>query len=536
MPRLGAKRRHRVTQACDACRKRKVRCDGSRPTCGNCIRQQTVCVFPRTNSMTQRLSNVEDRMKWLMEAVLDAEVEVKDEGLGGSPNFRAEAATQHLTLYYELIKLISSIERGAPAFLRLSPNILYEWPLRYARAAEMYMGQVEQLTRAGARLSLDYELRACDIWYGISSWVPKSNIIAPLIGTEKLLDPSLPCEARDIFIAGLTIFSINMGMETDSKLFSLALSQAHSASEHCRHIPPQPVHFLALVFMVLACSMCGFTTQIKQLTEQAKDIGMRLGVHRSEEMAKLEPEMAERLSLAWWTLYTYDTSVAILIGQAPWSLDGVTTAEPKFLLGHLGVLSYFTALLKLYEPVHALFKASYEDVERDRTDEVRRLDARLEHWSSSLPKDLCEVATEKHPRHFPLLRMHLMYCILKCILWSKLALIDQNPTASRTCEQVARRVIVLCYENPNFAKKHGLIPFHADFAYSIIFLNGVLFPHRRWVCMDIKLMERTMDSILNYAFPLVALELKKAWNLRIMILRHVLVETSPDAASPPNLA
>ncbi|KAK9768233.1 hypothetical protein K7432_001308 [Basidiobolus ranarum] len=38
-------KRKRLTQACDICRKKKVKCDGNRPSCSNCIRLNVTCTY-----------------------------------------------------------------------------------------------------------------------------------------------------------------------------------------------------------------------------------------------------------------------------------------------------------------------------------------------------------------------------------------------------------------------------------------------------------------------------------------------------------
>ncbi|KAI9254837.1 hypothetical protein BY458DRAFT_413124, partial [Sporodiniella umbellata] len=37
--------RKRLTQACELCRRKKIRCDGVKPECHNCQRFKTVCVY-----------------------------------------------------------------------------------------------------------------------------------------------------------------------------------------------------------------------------------------------------------------------------------------------------------------------------------------------------------------------------------------------------------------------------------------------------------------------------------------------------------
>ncbi|KAI9329595.1 hypothetical protein BD770DRAFT_334004, partial [Pilaira anomala] len=38
-------KRKRLTQACELCRRKKIRCDGSKPTCGNCTRLNNECTY-----------------------------------------------------------------------------------------------------------------------------------------------------------------------------------------------------------------------------------------------------------------------------------------------------------------------------------------------------------------------------------------------------------------------------------------------------------------------------------------------------------
>ncbi|RKP27258.1 hypothetical protein SYNPS1DRAFT_6844, partial [Syncephalis pseudoplumigaleata] len=41
----GGNKRQRVSRACDACRRKKVRCDGVRPVCGNCSAFHFECTY-----------------------------------------------------------------------------------------------------------------------------------------------------------------------------------------------------------------------------------------------------------------------------------------------------------------------------------------------------------------------------------------------------------------------------------------------------------------------------------------------------------
>ncbi|KAJ3091795.1 hypothetical protein HK102_013386 [Quaeritorhiza haematococci] len=85
---LAGKKRKRVTQACDACNKKKVKCDGEKPACSNCVRASIPCSYFRgakkRGPRPGYIESLENRLKE-MEAVLEIEAAVKggnlDQGL-----------------------------------------------------------------------------------------------------------------------------------------------------------------------------------------------------------------------------------------------------------------------------------------------------------------------------------------------------------------------------------------------------------------------------------------------------------------------
>ncbi|CEP14954.1 hypothetical protein [Parasitella parasitica] len=42
-------KRKRLTQACELCRRKKIKCDGGKPTCGNCVRLNNTCTYSSSN-------------------------------------------------------------------------------------------------------------------------------------------------------------------------------------------------------------------------------------------------------------------------------------------------------------------------------------------------------------------------------------------------------------------------------------------------------------------------------------------------------
>jgi hypothetical protein len=72
MPVSSAKATKKSAFSCDQCRKRKVKCDGHKPTCVRCTRRSEICEYKLspTLSYTQKLEN---RVKALEHALLIAQ-------------------------------------------------------------------------------------------------------------------------------------------------------------------------------------------------------------------------------------------------------------------------------------------------------------------------------------------------------------------------------------------------------------------------------------------------------------------------------
>ncbi|PKC11181.1 hypothetical protein RhiirA5_354612 [Rhizophagus irregularis] len=87
-------KRKRLTQACDACRKKKVKCSGEKPTCNNCARLGVNCTYlpstrkrgPRVGlveSLEKRLQQMEKLLQPLKEQGLVDDSEIDDKPIGG---------------------------------------------------------------------------------------------------------------------------------------------------------------------------------------------------------------------------------------------------------------------------------------------------------------------------------------------------------------------------------------------------------------------------------------------------------------------
>ncbi|KAJ1554383.1 hypothetical protein HK405_005227, partial [Cladochytrium tenue] len=66
-------KRKRTTQACDGCNKKKIKCDGEKPSCGNCVRAGLLCSYARSarkrGPRSNYIESLENRLKE-MEALL----------------------------------------------------------------------------------------------------------------------------------------------------------------------------------------------------------------------------------------------------------------------------------------------------------------------------------------------------------------------------------------------------------------------------------------------------------------------------------
>lgn len=66
--------RRRVERACQACRDRKIRCDGERPTCSHCLNTKVNCVYPsnrreKDKDALQQLKSQNEQYKSLLEKI-----------------------------------------------------------------------------------------------------------------------------------------------------------------------------------------------------------------------------------------------------------------------------------------------------------------------------------------------------------------------------------------------------------------------------------------------------------------------------------
>ncbi|KAH7180240.1 hypothetical protein DER46DRAFT_687 [Fusarium sp. MPI-SDFR-AT-0072] len=95
-PVIGKRKRVQVLVACEACRRRKIKCDNRRPTCSQCIRSVSECRFPISKDKT-----LHDALAHQLQVISEGESPVKtilDLLRGGSKD--------------ESIKLLNSIREA----------------------------------------------------------------------------------------------------------------------------------------------------------------------------------------------------------------------------------------------------------------------------------------------------------------------------------------------------------------------------------------------------------------------------------------
>ncbi|KAI0222879.1 hypothetical protein L0F63_006315 [Massospora cicadina] len=161
--RLKTEKRKRLTQACDPCHQKKIRCDGQKPTCGSCARANNACIYPSTvlkrgprQGFTERLECRLEAMERKMVAVLDllnanftspqkldpqpkraaptsnpssvspypldASTPKPSSGLGPFPFLTQELSLNLLKLYFELVHPALPILHPATFFQRYNNN------------------------------------------------------------------------------------------------------------------------------------------------------------------------------------------------------------------------------------------------------------------------------------------------------------------------------------------------------------------------------------------------------------------------------
>lgn len=514
----------RVGQACDACRKRKIRCDGVRPVCSSCGRRGVRCIFQESRNVVAKASIINDRLRWIMRASSQIMETSQDYMLDLEIPADWKSSRSESTLFYKFGDILCGTD---PVFKPPGqPNVLNSLMFQCATASKRYLDLIRHLMQVNVRLTESQEqlvrLRWRDLYdHAPESLGPISRIYLVLLGRDDLDDMSINREARYMCTSSIMLSLVNLGVEKNFRSFSLSFSQAQLTLESCDKIQPEPSHFLAGIFVLMATNICGFPSQLRVIAEVCRKMAFKLGLHCPEVFEGMQPDLAERLKTACWVLFYYYTDLACLTRNEPWRLSAIETPLPVNEAVEASIVRRFANLIKLYEPIYSLNIESDSDVSHNIAEAVEEVNRQLDAWSLNLP-ELGGTDLDVKPELFLRLRLHLTFCTFKCLLWSKLAFVYRNPHAARICEECARRNIVVCYEHANILTKHGLMPFHADFAYGIMLLNGIFFPHRRWIYLDIQLMKHTTLAISEFAFPLLAAELNRRWNLRMEILEKAL--------------
>jgi len=130
------KKRRKIQVACDACRNRKARCDGIKPTCGSCSRRREQCIYHvssslaiNTNeyieSLVQRVAELEGDLERLRESPAVANRSSQERNtespISASNLCDSQNEAIHITSPCELVHEKHSPRSGCPFLPALSP-------------------------------------------------------------------------------------------------------------------------------------------------------------------------------------------------------------------------------------------------------------------------------------------------------------------------------------------------------------------------------------------------------------------------------
>ncbi|KAK9765067.1 hypothetical protein K7432_006910 [Basidiobolus ranarum] len=509
-----ANKKSRTSRACDLCRRKKVKCDGLKPTCSNCSTLSHDCTYldkPRKRGpQTSQPKALEARLKHL-ESLLTSLV---DHG-GSVPN---QIANELRSINHDSSNVESphqdELEESSEEESQddeeeevpgTDQNSVYpqDIPYRYAGSSSgMYL-----LNDNVKRSQSIHDIRK--LLPEVSNDIPDlpDSFPPPELG-EKLLKsyfcrfhPYLPVFHANGFmkkyqegtvppillnaVYGLACihsgdYNIFPDVESCTKyarMFFLRTKSYLDLEYHSSSIPVIQALFLMTFSPISGWLFLGMAIRMAQ----------DLGLHRNIESQNMDPIEKEDRRLLWWCCVVMDRFHSSVLGK-PMSINEsdfdtslpMEISSPKHVYSNLPnptvSLKYFTHLIRLTSIIGRIMREVY-GVDTQPTAAVTgkilwTLNKEIRDWESTLPSEFKydfsrPIANNVHSI------MLATFCQYAIILLNRpfipKASIHKKSTAispaHRICSRAASIMTFVCYHTPNGYRLHGVI-FKTFFTFS----------------------------------------------------------------------
>lgn len=572
-------KRQRTSQACDSCRRRKVRCNSEKPVCGQCTKAGLVCVYteqrkPNSQNRSSPLGARIDRIEQLLVRLAQhagAQLSPSDplQNHEGGEQFSSDEDTSPQEMNQgpaygppqediPILRLenpsvdddmkptiyqhnIFSSMMSPPNLARMSDRIGDpSFAKKFTGAIQkVFQSRDEELNKLMLKChsgpsQIDPAVEnVCLQMHHESDSDFINTLVRPDEWSEMLeQNPTAYAIARPSLIMVLLALMLNKGhlhQFSDTYIreqIVFAFTQATRAWSVSGLAHPTSCLFRALVVYAIGSVIFSPTPQTYYAIAIALRIGQHMGLNRAEVYEDMAPSSRRRTLDAWWILYTYDSSLAIIGGHPP----GMRSSEISAPLpgpdlpasSDLHFLQYEARLSfiydKLYERIFSV-TATKRSSQQIITD-IRALNEDLDKWHETIPASLI-VSSSERPVHSNNSNSHIMdlsmnlkshmemlYHILKIQMYATPAFMPSffkvpgssgTDTLSKESNMIAttaaRSLMKLDFEQNREYKPTSFLSCYSLIAADmVLFLNSLKYPLGEHFLQDFEMI-RTMSLV-----------------------------------------
>ncbi|KAK9763439.1 hypothetical protein K7432_009858 [Basidiobolus ranarum] len=491
-------KKSKTSRACDICRKKKVKCDGTLPACSHCATFGFDCTFaykPKKrgpNPSQQKLleSRLERLETLILPLVEEEELKERLSKASGKPRPLRESLDASHEEEVEEDNTLSKISQNFSNLVLEGNN-----SFRYVGSSSgLYVLEGGKFNRDGLVQDLRYHL---DNFGSIPQAFPKNFPFQEL--TSRLLSIYF-----DRFHRYVPIFNkVDLQDRISSgKKVSLTLMNSIYALA-CLHIQMDDLfddaetHVSATNYFFTQAKICLHkeylipsvqTVQALILMSfhpeggwiflgMAVRIGQELGLHRNLDLDKMDSIQKQNRQLAWWGCFFFDRLVGAIVGR-PMCIDeedcdvklpidirskgsDKNPREDKFA----GSVRYFNQIIRLFTILTQILRTVYGVTKQSKVkarDTLLHLNKSLSDWNATLPPEFWyDITLGRSNNHYAaMLALHYHYAVILAnrpyIAPSGDNISLFNNLALQTCAKSASIISYILYHIPASNLLHGI--------------------------------------------------------------------------------
>ncbi|KAK3327528.1 fungal-specific transcription factor domain-containing protein [Cercophora scortea] len=449
---VGNSSQSRIAQACDRCRSKKIRCDGTRPCCSQCANVGFECrtsdklsrrAFPRgyTESLEERVRVLENEVRELKD-LLDEKDEKIDmlakmhgnRGRSAEPARASPAAELKREPGSPQIREDTFRVQASPLLLGVENSDSYFMGASSGRAfIEAFKRKIQENGKSCSDFNPEAFLHIQGCYPLTSSTSPQTSRIPGRLFSDKCVNvyfqewaPLFPVLHKPTFLRVYEEFASDPEkVKNNHKLAQLylvfsiaALSGEHPDLQQIAACESQWQKSLEAVLMdntmatlqclILALMYCAVRADYKRLQYYkgiAVGLSHRLGLHQSQKRFSFGALTIETRKKVFWTLYTLDCFSAAILGlpkllkdedihaEYPSDTDDEYVTEKGFQPSLPGEHTRISGALALFRGSRILGKVLEKIYPAATSHELSlqqmsALEAELNDWSDNLPQHL----------------------------------------------------------------------------------------------------------------------------------------------------